>query len=115
MRPVEDLETPAVLVDLDVVERNIAAMAERARRHGVRLRPHAKTHKIPEIARMQLAAGAAGISLAKVGEAEVFADAGFEDIFLAYPVVGEAKAMRPSSMTSKNWAYPRPSSPSRFV
>ena len=94
MKPVEDLETPAVLVDLDVVERNIAAMAERARRHRVRLRPHAKTHKIPEIARMQLAAGAAGISLAKVGEAEVFADAGFEDIFLAYPVVGEAKATR---------------------
>jgi D-serine deaminase-like pyridoxal phosphate-dependent protein len=94
VRRVEDLDTPAVLVDLDVVERNIASMAQRARRHGVRLRPHAKTHKIPEIARMQRTAGAAGISLAKVGEAEVFAAAGFEDIFLAYPVVGAAKARR---------------------
>lgn len=94
MRPVEDLDTPAVLVDLDVLERNIATMAGRARADGVRLRPHAKTHKVPEIGRMQLAAGAAGLSLAKVGEAEVFVDAGFDDIFLAYPVVGADKARR---------------------
>jgi len=94
VRPVEDLDTPAVLVDLDVLERNIATMAGRARAAGVRLRPHAKTHKVPEIGRMQLAAGAAGLSLAKVGEAEVFVDAGFDDIFLAYPVVGAEKARR---------------------
>src|SRR5207253_9134749 len=65
-----------------VLERNIARQSERAREAGVRLRPHAKTHKCPEIARMQLAAGAAGISLAKTSEAEVFAAAGFADIFL---------------------------------
>ena len=93
-RPIEELPTPAVLVDLDVLERNIERQATRAREAGVRLRPHAKTHKCPEIARMQLAAGAAGISLAKTSEAEVFADAGFDDIFIAYPVVGLGKAAR---------------------
>ena len=93
-RPIEDLPTPAVLVDLDVLEKNIARQAGRAREAGVRLRPHAKTHKCPEIARMQLAAGAAGISLAKASEAEVFAEAGFDDIFIAYPVAGLGKAER---------------------
>ncbi len=69
-------------------------MATRAREAGVRLRPHAKTHKCPEIARLQRAAGAWGLSLAKVGEAEVFADSGFDDLFVAYPVVGEDKGRR---------------------
>src|SRR5439155_3521918 len=88
------VETPAVLVDLDVVTRNIEAMAERARRSGVRLRPHAKTHKVVEIGRMQVAAGAGGLSVAKAGEAEVFAAAGFDDLFVAYPVVGADKGRR---------------------
>jgi len=92
--PIEDLETPAVLIDLDVLEANIARQAKRAREAGVKLRPHAKTHKLPEIGRMQLAAGATGLSLAKTGEAEVFAEAGFTDIFLAYPIVGADKAKR---------------------
>jgi D-serine deaminase-like pyridoxal phosphate-dependent protein len=92
--PVESVATPVVVVDLDVLERNIARMAARARDAGVRLRPHAKTHKSPEIARLQRAAGAWGLSLAKVGEAEVFAAAGFDDLFLAYPVVGEDKGRR---------------------
>lgn len=92
--PIEELPTPAVLVDLDVLERNIARQALRAKAAGVRLRPHAKTHKCPEIARLQLEAGATGISLAKTSEAEVFADSGFEDIFVAYPVVGLGKAER---------------------
>jgi len=90
----DDLDTPCVVVDQDVLERNVSRMADRARAAGVRLRPHAKTHKIPELARLQLAAGAAGISLAKTGEAEVFAAAGFDDIFLAYPIVGAGKARR---------------------
>jgi D-serine deaminase-like pyridoxal phosphate-dependent protein len=89
-----EVATPAVLVDLDVLERNIARMAARAREAGVKLRPHAKTHKCPEIARLQRAAGAWGLSVAKVGEAEVFAEAGFEDLFVAYPVVGEDKGRR---------------------
>jgi D-serine deaminase-like pyridoxal phosphate-dependent protein len=89
-----DLATPAVLVDLDVLERNVARMAARAREAGVRLRPHAKTHKSPEIGHLQRAAGAWGLSLAKVGEAEVFVLAGFDDLFVAYPVVGEDKGRR---------------------
>ena len=91
---VDGLSTPAVLVDLDVLERNVARMADRAREAGVRLRPHGKTHKVPEIARMQLAAGASGITVAKTSEAEVFAAAGCDDIFVAFPVVGEDKARR---------------------
>ena len=89
-----DLSTPAAVVDLDVLERNVSRMAARARDAGVRLRPHAKTHKCPEIGRLQRAAGAWGLSLAKVGEAEVFVDAGFDDLFVAYPVVGEDKGRR---------------------
>lgn len=93
-RSVADVETPAVLVDLDVLERNVARMAEAVRTHGVRLRPHAKTHKVIEVGRMQIAAGARGLCLAKPGEAEVFAAAGFDDIFLAYPIYGADKARR---------------------
>jgi D-serine deaminase-like pyridoxal phosphate-dependent protein len=69
-------------------------MADHARRSSVRLRPHCKTHKVPEIGRLQIAAGAVGISLAKTSEAEVFAGAGFDDIFLAYTVVGAEKGRR---------------------
>ena len=89
-----DLDTPALLIDLDVTERNIATTAIVASDAGVRLRPHTKTHKCPEIARMQVAAGAAGITVAKLGEAEVMADAGLDDLLVAYPIVGEAKLAR---------------------
>lgn len=94
MRSLEELETPAVLVDLDVLEANLARMAALARRLGVGLRPHAKTHKTVEIGRMQLAAGAAGLCLAKASEAEVFVRAGVADVFIAYPIVGADKARR---------------------
>ncbi len=94
MRTIHDLETPAVLIDLDRLEGNIARMAARAREGGVALRPHAKTHKVPEIGWMQMRAGAAGLSLAKTSEAEVFARHGFPDLFVAYPVVSPSKADR---------------------
>jgi D-serine deaminase-like pyridoxal phosphate-dependent protein len=94
MPSVNDVATPAVLIDVDVLERNIARMAERARAAGVALRPHAKTHKLLEVGRRQLAAGARGLSQAKTSEAEVFAAAGFDDIFVAYPVVGADKGRR---------------------
>ncbi len=94
MTPIEDLETPAILIDFDVLEANIARQAERARAAGVKLRPHGKTHKVPEVGRMQLKAGAAGLTLAKTGEAEVFAGADFDDLFLAYPIVGADKGRR---------------------
>ncbi len=89
-----DLDTPCLLVDLDVLERNIAAMAKVAADAGVRLRPHTKTHKCPEIAAMQVAAGASGITVAKLGEAEVMADAGLDDILIAFPLVGDGKLTR---------------------
>lgn len=94
MTSIEDLPTPAVLVDLDVLASNVAAMQRRAREAGVALRPHAKTHKSPEIGRLQLEAGARGLTLAKTSEAEVFAALGFDDLFLAYPIVGSDKARR---------------------
>lgn len=94
MKSIDELATPAILIDCDVLEANIARQAGRALEAGVKLRPHAKTHKSPQIARMQLKAGAAGISLAKTSEAEVFAREGFDDIFLAYPVVGRGKPER---------------------
>src|SRR5258706_844825 len=94
MQPIEDLDPPAVLIDLSRLEKNIARMAEKSRAAGVALRPHCKTHKLPEVARLQLQAGAAGVTLAKVGEAEVFAAQGIDDIFLAYPIVGATKARR---------------------
>ena len=80
------MATPAVLVDAGRLDRNLAAMAASAARRGLALRPHVKTHKSVEIARRQLAHGAAGISVATLGEAETFADAGHAEIFVAYPL-----------------------------
>lgn len=89
-----DLDTPALIVDADRLEANIADMAAFAALHQIKLRPHAKAHKIPRIALRQLAAGARGITVAKLGEAEVMAKAGIKDILLAYPVVGQQKLER---------------------
>ena len=90
----DDLATPFLYVDLDRMKRNIDAMAAAARELGVQLRPHAKTHKVPEIARLQIAAGATGITVAKVSEAEVFADAGIDDVFVANQVVAPPQIER---------------------
>ncbi|HSD03271.1 MAG TPA: alanine racemase [Gaiellales bacterium] len=87
-RPVEELPTPIAVVDLDRLEANIARLAGYAREHGIALWPHAKTHKMPPVARMQLAAGAAGLTVAKVGEAEVFARHHLGPLLLHYPVYG---------------------------
>lgn len=78
--------TPALVVDLDVLDRNLEAMSDLARRAGVKLRPHVKTHKCLEIAERQVRAGADGLTVATVAEAEVFASAGFDDLFIAYPL-----------------------------
>ena len=87
-------QTPFVLIDVPGMDRNILEMAEIAEKNGVSLRPHVKTHKIPAIARKQVGAGAGGITVAKVSEAEIMADGGLDDIFIAYPVVTEAKIRR---------------------
>ncbi len=91
---VADLDTPILMVDLPRMERNVHRMADFAREAGVKLRPHVKTHKIPTLAHLQLEAGAAGITVAKLGEAEVMADAGITDILVCYPIVGHEKLER---------------------
>jgi D-serine deaminase-like pyridoxal phosphate-dependent protein len=83
-----------LVVDLDKLHRNIDEMAQRARGAGIALRPHIKTHRTPAIAHLQMRAGAVGITCAKLGEAEVMAAAGIEDIFVAYPIVGQDKIER---------------------
>lgn len=88
------LHTPCAIVDLDIAERNIRAMAEGAAHCGIRHRPHIKTHKSVYFAKKQLEAGAAGITCAKLAEAERMAAAGFDDIFVAYPLVGRDKLER---------------------
>jgi D-serine deaminase-like pyridoxal phosphate-dependent protein len=102
MPTVHDLETPSVLIDLDRMEANIAAMQARCDAAGVAFRPHIKTHKIPAIARMQLDAGAVGIACQKVSEAEVFAAAGFHDIQLPYNILGERKTARLADLAIAN-------------
>lgn len=88
-------ETPYLRIDLTRAQRNIRRTADAAREAGVALRPHVKTHKVVELARLQLNAGASGITVATLGEAEVFADHGVDDIFVAYPLhVDQARADR---------------------
>src|ERR1019366_4646752 len=95
---VSDLDTPALIVDLDIMERNLRRVADYCDEHNLRLRPHTKTHKSTFLARQQLALGAAGLTVAKVGEAEVMAGAmlGAEprDLLVAFPVIGEPKLRR---------------------
>jgi len=89
-----ELPTPALTVDLDIVERNLDRMARLCREQGVGLRPHTKTHKTPEVARLQLERGAVGLTVAKAGEAEVMAAGGLDGILVAYPIFGREKLDR---------------------
>ncbi|MEV6180473.1 alanine racemase [Streptomyces sp. NPDC052015] len=90
----DGLVTPGLVVDPDVLDRNISRMVEASRSHGFSLRPHAKTHKSPQIADRQLRAGARGLSVATIREAEVFAREGVTDVFIAYPVWLDADKAR---------------------
>ena len=98
---ISELDTPSLVVDLDVMERNLSQMAEYCRRHDLRLRPHTKTHKIPELARKQIESGARGITVAKLAEAEVMIDAGLTDLLLAYPIVGPIKTRRLADLAQR--------------
>lgn len=100
LKNIYDLETPVLLVDLSRLEANIAAMNLASARGGKRLRPHIKTHKTPEIAKMQCQAGAVGLTVAKLGEAEVMAAAGLVDIFVANEIVGSGKIERLMALLS---------------
>jgi D-serine deaminase-like pyridoxal phosphate-dependent protein len=93
--------TPAVVIDLDRVERNIARLQAACDAAGVANRPHIKTHKSPVLARMQQDAGARGITCQKLGEAEVMADAGFEDILISYNILGEEKLGRLAALMGR--------------
>jgi D-serine deaminase-like pyridoxal phosphate-dependent protein len=93
-RSIDDLPTPALLVDLDVFEANLRAMADHCRRDRCHFRPHAKTHKCPEVARRQLASGARGISTATVAEAEAMVAAGIAGVLLTSPIVEAGKIAR---------------------
>jgi D-serine deaminase-like pyridoxal phosphate-dependent protein len=92
--PIDEVDTPALIVDLDAFEANLAAMMESARPSGVRVRPHAKTHKCPEIARRQVQQGAIGVCCQKVAEAEAMVDGGIGDVLITNEVVGMPKARR---------------------
>jgi D-serine deaminase-like pyridoxal phosphate-dependent protein len=96
-----DVDTPALVADLDAVERNVARMQARCDERGLELRPHIKTHKLPALAHLQLAAGAVGIACQKLGEAEVMAAAGVRDILLTYPLIGAAKARRFAALAER--------------
>ena len=102
MTSVADLDTPAVVIDLDIVEANIRRAQEILASHGLANRPHIKTHKIPALAKMQMEAGAVGITCQKLGEVEVMADAGVaDDILLTYNVLGDAKTERLAALIKR--------------
>jgi len=94
MPEIADLETPCVVIDLGKVEANLQRAQADADRLGYKLRPHIKTHKLPRLAQRQVALGAIGITVQKLGEAEVMADAGLSDIFMPYNIVGAKKLER---------------------
>src|SRR5690606_8105624 len=92
-KTLDELETPAALVDVERMRANLERVARYCREHGLAWRPHVKTHKTPELARAQLRAGAIGIAVATPAEAEVMSEAA-DDILLAYPPLGEQKVRR---------------------
>ncbi|MEH7378904.1 D-TA family PLP-dependent enzyme [Bacillus sp. JJ1533] len=89
-----ELDTPSLLIDREIMMDNIERMQSYANKYGVTLRPHTKTHKMPALAKLQVDAGSKGITVAKVGEAEVMAENGLNDIFIANEIVGEIKLQR---------------------
>src|SRR6478609_6027485 len=93
--------TPAAVIDMDRVERNIARIQKACDDAGIANRPHIKTHKSPVIAKMQIAAGAKGITCQKLGEAEIMADAGIDDILISYNLIGEEKMVRLAALQAK--------------
>ncbi len=98
---VDDIDTPALVVDLDPFERNLDLMANAVRGAGVALRPHAKSHKCPDIARAQIERGAVGICCQKVGEADAFVTAGIRDVLVTNEIVGAAKLARLAALAHR--------------
>ncbi len=98
---IADLDTPKLAADLDVLERNIEGMATHCHQLGIPLRVHTKTHKVPEIAKLQVAAGSQGITCQKLGEAEVMVDAGLDNILIPYNIVGKPKLKRLTALVQR--------------
>jgi len=98
----DDLPTPALILDMTAFESNVARMAAHCRVHGLQLRPHAKTHKCPQIAKILIDAGAAGVCVAKISEAEVFADHGIGGILVTTPLVGRFRIERGVHLASRS-------------
>jgi D-serine deaminase-like pyridoxal phosphate-dependent protein len=102
MSTVADLETPAVTVRVDIMDANIARVHGHLARHGIANRPHIKTHKVPALGKRQMAAGAVGITCQKLGEVEVFTDAGVaDDVLLTFNVIGRAKTERLAALARR--------------
>jgi D-serine deaminase-like pyridoxal phosphate-dependent protein len=101
MSTIYDLDTPSLIVDMDVMDANLVRLQNYCDRHGLGLRPHIKTHKIPAIAQKQMDLGAVGIACQKLGEAEVMADAGLLDIMIPYNIVGQHKLERLASLARR--------------
>jgi 3-hydroxy-D-aspartate aldolase len=99
--PLDEIDTPALIVDLDAFEHNLHKMAAFAKASGVRLRPHAKTHKCPTVARLQIAAGAVGQCCQKVGEAEALVRGGIRDVLVSNEVVGASKLRRLAALATE--------------
>ncbi len=89
-----EIETPAVLIDVEKAEANIRRFQDYCNQHQLTVRPHIKTHKIPELAKLQIEAGAVGINCQKIGEAEIMAEHGLDDILITYNIVGDGKLRR---------------------
>jgi D-serine deaminase-like pyridoxal phosphate-dependent protein len=98
---VEAIDTPALVVDLDAMTRNLARMAEFAKKHEIRWRPHAKTHKSIALARLQMQAGAVGICVQKTAEAEIMAAGGIRDIYISNEVVAASKLARVAALAHR--------------
>lgn len=94
-------DTPFVALDMDVMDQNIERTAQLAKEANVKLRPHTKTHKSPYIAKKQIESGATGITVAKLGEAEVMAEAGIDDILIGFPIIGKKKLQRFSELLKR--------------
>ena len=104
-KPVNDIDTPALVIDVDAMKRNLARMAEFAKKHNVRWRPHAKLHKSSSLAKMQIKAGAVGVCVQKTAEAEVMVAGGVYNIYISNEVISPTKLARVAALTQKIAAH----------
>jgi D-serine deaminase-like pyridoxal phosphate-dependent protein len=104
-KPVNDIDTPALVIDLDAMKRNIGRLAEFAKKHNIRWRPHAKTHKSAALARMQIKAGAVGVCVQKTAEAEAMVAGAVYDVYISNQVIAPAKLARVAALTQRVAAH----------